>query len=529
MNQTDTIWQLMRRDPAWRMTHWLTPGVAVICALSHFFGPAEADGDPSIFLVLPIFGLLFAGLGAVFMQSSDTDFQVPLPVTVRQIFLSRMLSMAAMMLLPVIAGVVILTALKDPITADVPLESWTLFVCILLGIQCFAIRRNLPQWMIIILLPAWLFVCAVAGIGDLFNGGAVVAVAARMVCWAIIAAVVWRTWQVLPLSFQDASMEMAAALPVRRAIANRRSGALSWKGWLHIALLTCGWGFIQGFVVVLLGASNPFMLLLLGFQWTAIRTRFRWLLSLPVSPRILICAGALPTLLAICGGYAVNIRRPWTPEPDTRGLTVRTSEESDCKTPNVLPSLEYWIPVRSAKAPPIEAPWGETFQPPVNRVMGIDIYDPYAVGCDNSRRFLEWQFNRATITIYGHSIPLDKKVDFEVERTAISGLRTQLVTIASLMAFSLLSLLIAMSFDWHRTRRLPETVRVVGAAAVPTAFLVWITIGDIDPIQWVSWRLPVNTAAAIAVECAVLALLLIGIDRLFRQLEFTDKPAKGAR
>ena len=169
MNQTDTIWQLMRRDPAWRMTHWLTPGVAVICALSHFFGPAEADGDPSIFLVLPIFGLLFAGLAAVFMQSSDTDFQSPLPITVRQIFLSRMLSMAAMMLLPMAAGVAMLNALKDPITPDLPLESWTLFVCILLGIQCFAIRRNLPQWLIIIVLPAWLFVCAVAAVGDLFQ------------------------------------------------------------------------------------------------------------------------------------------------------------------------------------------------------------------------------------------------------------------------------------------------------------------------------------------------------------------------
>jgi hypothetical protein len=85
-----------------------------------------------------------------------------------------------------------------------------------------------------------------------------------------------------------------------------------------------------------------------------------------------------------------------------------------------------------------------------------------------------------------------------------------------------------MTFEWHRMRRLPDAVRVgakwlVGGAA--GALLMWISFGDIDVIQWVSWTLPASTAAAIALECAVLALLLLAIDRLFRRLEFTDKPA----
>jgi hypothetical protein len=192
----------------------------------------------------------------------------------------------------------------------------------------------------------------------------------------------------------------------------------------------------------------------------------------------------------------------------------------------VVPSQEYWIPVRSGKAPVIEAPWGETFQPPLDHVMGFDIYDPYAVGCDNGQRFLDWQFSKATVAIYGHSIPLDKKVDPEVKQTAISGFRTQFVTIASLMTFSLLSLLIAMIFDWHRMRRLPERVRLIGAAATATVLLLSITLGDIDLIQWASWSLPASTAAAIGLECAVLALLSLAIDRLFRKLEFPDKPAE---
>jgi hypothetical protein len=526
------IWQLMRRDPAWRMTLWTTPGVAVTYVLCHFLAPVEINGgDPAVFLLTIFLGFL-GGLMAVFTETSDTDFQATLPVTVRQVFLSRILSMTPMMMMPVVTGVAILTALKDPIPANSPLELWTPLVCTLLGIQCFSIRQNIRQWLIIVLLPAWIFICAVAGMGGLLNVGSGTAVAARVVCWAIIAAVVWRTWQVLPLSFQDASMEVAAALPVRRAMAARKSGAPSWKSWLHIALMTSSWTYIPAFFMALMiGTSNPFLFIWLGLQWKPIGRPSRWLSALPVSPRILISAAALPTLLAICGGDALNIHDKWFRADNVRGVSVRHSQEPECKTPNVLPTLEYWIPIRSGKAPLIDAPWGETFQPPVNRVMGFDIYDPYAVGCDNSRRFLEWQFNRATVAIYGRSIPLDKKVDPGVKQTAISALRTQVVAIASLMAFSLLSLLIAMTFDWHRMRRLPEVAQVgakclVGAAAA--ALFLWVDVGDINLIQWISWTLPANTAAAIAVEFSALAVLVLGVDRLFRKLEFTDKPVRGS-
>lgn len=51
-------------------------------------------------------------------------------------------------------------------------------------------------------------------------------------------------------------------------------------------------------------------------------------------------------------------------------------------------------------------------------------------------------------------------IDPELEQTAISGLRAQVVSIASLIVFSLLSPLIAVTLDWHGVRRLPKAVRV---------------------------------------------------------------------
>ena len=203
----EMIWQLMRRDMAWRAAPWVTLAVASFCTIWHFFAPADRDGIPTIFLFEVMFGLLIAGLVTAFSQNADTNFQATLPVTVRQVFLSRVLSNLAMMGLPVLAGLAMLAILRDPVTSDIPLGAVVPSECIVLGLQCAVIRhRNFPPWLIIIALPVWIFITAIAGVGGLLQGGSVAAAIARTVCSLIIAAVVWRTWQVIPLSFQDAPL-----------------------------------------------------------------------------------------------------------------------------------------------------------------------------------------------------------------------------------------------------------------------------------------------------------------------------------
>jgi hypothetical protein len=236
----------------------------------------------------------------------------------------------------------------------------------------------------------------------------------------------------------------------------------------------------------------------------------------------------------------VSVHVPWFPAPLTRGVSVRHSQqlferhllshdESGCETPNVLPSLEYWIPAKSGRAPVIRSPWGETFQPPAYRESGFVVYNPYAVGCDNSRRFLEWQFNKATVAIFGRPIALDKNVDPYVEQTPVTEGGRQLIDIAAIIGFSMLSMLIAMVFDWSRFRALPNWLRaaimsLVGAAACGL-FLLAATF-KLDVIQWIAWTLPASPTGAIAVLFLALTLLYLAIDRLFRELEFVDKPLR---
>ena len=68
------------------------------------------------------------------------------------------------------------------------------------------------------------------------------------------------------------------------------------------------------------------------------------------------------------------------------------------------PPLEFWRILPAGQSPRIEAPWGETWLPTVQTVAGVAIYNPYSLGPANSRRFLEWQYRRATLAVYGQEV-----------------------------------------------------------------------------------------------------------------------------
>jgi len=107
--------------------------------------------------------------------------------------------------------------------------------------------------------------------------------------------------------------------------------------------------------------------------------------------------------------------------------------------------LDFWVPAKGGKAPLIQAPWGETFQPPVFHESGFDISDPYAVGCGNSERFLDWQFNRATIAVFGRPIPRKKdECCYVANSCVVTSPRTQFVTVASMTGFAMLATIVTM-------------------------------------------------------------------------------------
>jgi len=526
------IFQLIKRDPAWRGLPYLTLAFAAVCALWHFFAPADRSGMPALFISEIFIAPTIFAVTTAFLQSLDTPLQASLPVTVRQVFLSRMLSMLAVLWLPVLAGLATLTVLKDPIASDLPLDLWSVVTCVVLGMQCLAVRGiTLRAWMIFLAATTGMFSDAIS---PFFSGSpAWTEMLALGFCWVIGVALVLRTWQVVPNSFQLAPPKnVSVTLP-----AGSVTSAPSWKTPLRIVVRTRGLESLVPFAVILLYVSNPLWYIFLGFQWPGIRQRIRWILPLPIPPRILLAIVMLPTLVGLCAGYEVHLHLPWTPLPGFRGLAVRRaqdvsalqhrlSEDPECRTLNVFPSMEYWIPVHENEAPLLQAPWGETFRPPISRVAGFAVYNPYAVGCGNSRRFLEWQFNRATTAIFGRPIALDQKVNPYVEQTAISTPRTQFVTLGCLVAFSLLSLLIAMLFDWHRLRALARWLWITLASLaglLAAGLLLWSSFFDQDPIQLISWTLPASLPLTVATIAMTTALLYLAVERLFRQLEFTGK------
>jgi hypothetical protein len=90
------IRQLMKRDPAWRSVPVLTLASGAFCVLWHALATSSNHGSRlmfvSVFAAFPV----AAGYAAA-TQQGDTLFQSALPITVRQVYLARVLSMIGLL------------------------------------------------------------------------------------------------------------------------------------------------------------------------------------------------------------------------------------------------------------------------------------------------------------------------------------------------------------------------------------------------------------------------------------------------
>jgi len=236
----------------------------------------------------------------------------------------------------------------------------------------------------------------------------------------------------------------------------------------------------------------------------------------------------LPMFLSVPLGYAAGLHISRLADNMERGVIVTSSADSeiasltkDCQMFNVIPPDEFLLPARADHAPVIQAPWGETIHPATNRLFKSDLYNPYTTGCNNSERFLDWQFARATTAVYGHPITRDRKAGSYVVSSpvGIPRIRRQLLTIGGIAGYQMLSAIIWMLDDWRRLKllgRVPRRLLVplAGLASFPCLFV----IGLLSP-----WGLPANLFGTLAIVIVVLALLYLAVEAVFRQLEF-DPP-----
>jgi hypothetical protein len=505
----------------------------------------------SIFVVACL-SLAIAAADALVAQLNDTDFQSTLPLTVQQIYRARALSMIVMLWAPIaicaVAGLFVDRALPVPVLALVDFAS--VITLLIVGFQSASIWDfTIPQLVIrtsflVLTAGAGLLFMRSIGPGDWasWEDGPVWALL-PVICWLCIVGIFLRTWHVAPASFQSAPLH-AAVIAVRArpaGAARTRANRLLpvWLAvWLSIFRGGALWAFYCFAATAFTGSMEVSLIIATGL-WPSIRPRVRWLFALPVPRGIFLPAIMLGHFLGLAGGYLVSVHRSSYPNTIERGIGVRASQEPfgwshaannwGCKMPNVLPAQEFWLPVGTRKVPLITAPWGETFQPSGHRRFGFDVYNPYAVGCGNSERFFDWQFSRATLAVYGISIPRVKSpgessVDSVV---VVTGVRTQVVTVALIALYLLMGMLATLTGDWFRFRQLPQWVRATLMAfggAAGFGCLIWAITDRLDPVQWLSWSLPASLSGAIAVAMLVLAALYWCTYRLFRQAEFVDKP-----
>jgi len=520
------IWQLMQRDPAWRWMPYFVMASGALGLLGHFIMTGTVGvqaGFDVAYFQLPF----LAGFTAT-IQQGDSRFQSALPVTVREVYLSRVVSMMAAIWLPAVVTIGMARAMPNaafPVGAL--LERVSVSTAAMVGLQAVGIRG------LKILSPALVFILSFAWIvlPDIWHTPVV-----PLVCgFAALGTFLW-TWRTVPKTFQSAPLEVSRAEKAAGAASSDRQSAYPWRPVLRTVFPWGGFWIIVPFVMMLLGAFRPYIFIFAGGAWQSARPAVRWLFTLPVSRRVILNGILFSVLFSFGGGYLVSIQLPSIPTPAFRGIWVRPYQElpqwsgsheaAECKTPNVLPSLDFWVVAKGGQVPRIEAPWGETFQPPVFRKAGFDILNPYAVGCENSERFLDWQFSRATEAVYGRPLPRDKDESWQTGHVVVTSLRTQFVNVAFIAASAMLAMMVALLNDWRGFRRISGPARIT-LMSLPVGAGITVMLLDsankLPVTQWMSWVLPQSLPAAILLAIVPLAVVYWLLDVLFREVELVDR------
>jgi hypothetical protein len=508
------IWQLVKRDPAWRIALIAMAGAAVAAVVL----PPAAIG-------------LFGWLVCMPWLTSQppqraTLFQAALPIRACDLFLARVLALFAAVWLPVaIAATVFLLAGRPAEDAVILMEVGGGASVVVLATLSSRVREIAgSQWAPAI---SWAIVCAVGWPVALFVPRASV----LPICAVLCAVLFWNIWRQLPTAFE--------VLPVKLGpqVSSRGSAAVPAFVW---------WPIVRSLFQPRTLLFLPLLVFLpAGGQWIyvcvfcvmpvlASVVHVSWALNLPVRRGALLAAALLPwaTLLLI----GVLLSNWFAPRP-----SIRLKWAASHQVAEVRPPLEFW---RAGKAPVIAAPWGESWQPEDVRLRGVAVYNPYSLGAANSVRFFEWQFRRATEAVYGE--PIDY-AEYQRHRPTVRPLTRQArLAILNLSVCAacvmLLVNIVFVTLHW-RCRQVFEWQNAAGwllMAQLACAFLIDWAPGS----SWagpnisgslvnalllrVSAVLPAGLPAVALAAALPVALLWWTASRLFRGVEL-PLPAAVAR
>jgi hypothetical protein len=253
------IWELIKRDPAWRVM----PVITLIITVSVLFAARRSGGSSSV-MVIPFILLI----GVPGFRQRSTLLQATLPIAGKQLFLSRIASLMACTWLPISVAAVVTVGLRSDWTwADcLPLfEAGAMITAVLLLFQCVRVRTVDP--------PGWLAVVPYVGMGMLFPllllistvspESVAIAIAVLSGCALIGTALFLKAWTDVPKSFQLAPVEPVSA---RSGKARRTWPTVTWR---PVFRSLYGWGagiaLFGAFGIMLQGAGGFTLILVPSF------------------------------------------------------------------------------------------------------------------------------------------------------------------------------------------------------------------------------------------------------------------------
>ncbi len=449
------ILRLVRRDPAWQMA--LTMAIAIGVGV-----PVFATGAVKNTLLAAVAMAITVGVLRAHPHVHATPFEVALPIGGRDLFAARTLSLLALVWGPILCGVAAtLMVRQDGGVAFGLLEAAAIVTPWIVLQQAMHVGQiaGPPWWSRFGWAPTW----AAGGAAWYFLSPGVVLTA----CGAVTAALLIRAWYTVPPSLQFVSLETRDAASLSRSVpAARLTGmAFTWAPVFRPAF----WGMPTSYFVLMimqgiLGGWFYFFCIFVCQGTATSRKRTQWLTALPISYsgllRITLASAVLPLLAGLAIGMCFHFG------PDTSMSAGATPKGST----RIHVPLEFWRQAPGGKAPVIEAPWGETVEPTTTSVAGFTLYNPYSVSLRSSRHLLDWQFERATLAIYGRPVAFLQYDAAEASglRPRTDGLPMRILTLEG-VAFLALSLVFATELtNWHRLRRF---------SAIGRAILLWTFLG----------------------------------------------------
>jgi hypothetical protein len=497
------IWQLVKRDPAWRNALICAAASAVVCPLA----PSEFLG-------------MFAVIVAMCWVGSQpnvraTLFQAGLPIRARDLFLARLVALFAGVWLPVATGAAVLLLLGK---AAEDLENLSViaagFSVLVLAAQSWRVREidgsSLGSIVSLLLLfPAALLLRSATQ--PVFLD----------VCAVLCPLLFWNIWRQLPSAFEALPAKPEGDVSIR---SHASAIAFVWSPILRSLFQWRTLAFMLLMVLPLASREWTLWTMFSLFAVLEVLPRMDWALTLPVRRASLLAGALLPCLAPLLLGLLLS--NVFVPE-----YLTRVSLEP--------PPLEFWRTAPQGKAPLIQSPWHESWQAKIVPVAGLAVYNPYGWGPGNSRRFVEWQFLRATGAVYGQPVELRDAERLTSLRPLTRQTRFVMLKLAACASWAMLLVNVAfLAMHW----RVRGTFARAPVAIVPLLFLqvacaLWINLSFVSHpsvpnsaslVTAVLLRayelLPAGLPAVALAAILPVALLSWTAARLFRGVELTSTP-----